>query len=53
MRRKQRLTVTFGSGRRIDAGATADSENWQVSGEDFSLTSMPGGGVAVFGGRES
>lgn len=47
------LTVTFGSGPEIHAGATPDYDSWQVSGDDYSLISMPGGGVAVFGGRRS
>jgi len=47
------LAVEFRSGRRIAAGPTAGYENWQVSGRDFSLVSLPGGGVALFGGHET
>lgn len=44
------LLVEFASGRRIEAGPTPDYENWQVSGHDFMLISMPGGEVGVYGG---
>jgi hypothetical protein len=44
------LTVEFKSGRRIEASCTPGYENWQISGREFSLISLPGDGVAVFGG---
>jgi len=45
------LLVEFASSRRIKAGPTPGYENWQVTGRDFSLISLPDGGVAVFGSR--
>ena len=44
------LVVAFGSGRRIEARSTDRYENWQVTGPDFQLITLPDCGVAMFEG---